>query len=104
MQLVILCREVDLKIYSVNTVFERLVHDLKIMETDGIAVNRETLKGSLFCITGDNLGAHMVGGFQESFMANYFCRYCEVDRSQGLSLDKMGIWRTFDSYKCCVQM
>lgn len=45
----------------------------------------------------------MLGGFQESFMANYFCRYCKFDRNQGPSLDKMGVQRTVDSYKCCVQ-
>lgn len=71
LQLVLLCREDDLKIHSANKVFERLVNDLKIMETEGISINGETIKGSLFCITGDNLGSH-AGWISRKFHGKLF--------------------------------
>jgi len=102
MQLILLCKESDLKSTSSNAVFERLVKDLKLLETDGITVNGETIKGSLFCIAGDNLGSHMIGGFVESFSANFFCRYCEFNRRESGSLKIRSIPRTVESYKECI--
>ena len=67
-----------------------MIHDFKILETEGVSVGGEIIKGTLLCITGDNLGSHMVGGYLESFSANYFCRYCELNRQDCQSIDEMG--------------
>ncbi|XP_039907141.1 uncharacterized protein LOC120745971 isoform X1 [Simochromis diagramma] len=83
MFLVLLCVENDFKRFRIAKVFSELLADLKSLETDGIDVDGETVKGSLYCIAGDNLGSHCIGGFTENFSCSqYFCRYCEVTRSE----------------------
>ena len=37
-------------------------------------------KGTIFCIVGDNLGSHTIGGFNESFSSNHFCRFCRISK------------------------
>lgn len=77
--LVMVCKEVDLKEFGQYKVFGKLVEDLKDLERNGILVHNEHVKGSICFITGDNLGAHGIGGFNESFSTvQYFCRYCKV--------------------------
>lgn len=98
MQLVLLCLEKDLKAFSANTIFARLVHDLKVLEEDGISFNDEIIKGTLLCICGDNLGSHMVGGFNESFSSHFFCRYCEIDRTDS-PMNVRSSQRTVESYR-----
>ncbi len=83
MFLVLLCVEDDLKSFGVAKVFSELLADLKSLETDGINVDGQTVKGGLYCIAGDNLGFHCIGGFTENFSrSQYFCRYCEITRSE----------------------
>lgn len=83
MFLVMLCIENDLKHFGIAKVFSQLLEDLKSLETDGINVDGETVKCGLFCIAGDNLGSHCIGGFTENFSSSkYFCRYCEIKRSE----------------------
>ena len=78
--LVLLCKEVDLKEFGQGKVFEKLVEDLKDLESNGILVQNEK---SVFFITGDNLGSHGIGGFLESFSnVEYFCRYCKVSAQE----------------------
>ena len=98
MQLVLLCRESDLKTFSANVVFSKLVADLKVLESSGISFDNETVKGSLLCIVGDNLGSHMIRGFQESFIVDCFCRFCEIHRNES-PINKRGSPRTVAGYK-----
>lgn len=69
--------------FGVAKIFSELLADLKSLETDGINVDGENIKGGLYCIAGDNLGSHCIGGFTENFSCSqYFCRYCEITRSE----------------------
>lgn len=73
----------DFKHFGIAKVFSELLADLKSLETDGIDVDGEPVKGCLYCIAGDNLGSHCIGGFTENFSCSqYFCRYREVTRSE----------------------
>lgn len=39
--------------------------------------------GTLYCIAGDNLGSHCIGGFTENFsFYECLCRYCLIFRNQ----------------------
>lgn len=40
----------------------------------------KTLKGTVQCVVADNLGAHSIAGFVESFSGRYVCRFCTADR------------------------
>ena len=62
----VLCIENYFKRLGTDKVFSQLLADLKSLETDGINVDGETVKGGLYCIAGDNLGSHYIGGFTEN--------------------------------------
>lgn len=67
-QLVLLCREQDLKYFGQEVVFNHLIKDLKELEECGIALkDGKVIKGTLCAIVGDNLGSHSIGGFLENF-------------------------------------
>ena len=55
---------------------------MHILSTEGVNVEYHgeiiNLKGSLSFVSCDNLGAHWIGGFQESFRAVRFCRHCMI--------------------------
>lgn len=34
------------------------------------------MRGTVFCVCADNLGAHALAGFQESFQVQHLCRFC----------------------------
>lgn len=61
-----------------------LLNDLKKFEEDGLYVPclGKIIKGTVFSVIADNLGAHSVGGFVESFSGSYMCGYCLVERSR----------------------
>lgn len=106
MQLVLLCREKDFKEFGHPKVFSELLADLKLLEENGIAMADESVvKGTLYCIAGDNLGSHCNGGFTENFSSSeYFCRYCLISPTQFQGDDPIscGPERTPESYKSAV--
>lgn len=75
MSLVLLCVENDFKRFGCAKVFSEMLEDLKDLEENGINVGGGMIKAGLFCIAGDNLGSHSIGGFTEN-----------VSRSQNLQL------------------
>ncbi|KAL0152015.1 hypothetical protein M9458_052681, partial [Cirrhinus mrigala] len=81
-QLVLLCREQDLKYFGQEVVFNLLIKDLKELEECGIALkDGKVIKGTLCAIVGDNLGSHSIGCFLENFSrSTFFCRFCDIDR------------------------
>lgn len=38
----------------------------------------KNIKGTVFCVVADNLGAHLVGGFVEYFTGHFICRFAWV--------------------------
>lgn len=82
--LVALCSTVNFKSqeYDYNHVAELIVDEISKLETEGIKIGTDILKGTLINISCDNLGANSVFGFVESFVANFFCRHCECSKSE----------------------
>ena len=74
--LAILCKA--FKKYGYTKVLEPLLKDLKCLEDDGIFVLSlgKVVKGIAFSVIADNLGAHSISGFVESFSSSHFCRFC----------------------------
>ncbi|CAN7978914.1 unnamed protein product [Ixodes persulcatus] len=62
--------------HGLDKVFEPLIEDILFLESTGIVVHGETLKGSVLFLTGDNLSCHRIGGFKCSFSHDRICRYC----------------------------
>ncbi|XP_054592203.1 uncharacterized protein [Nothobranchius furzeri] len=74
----VLCKTNDVKSYGYDKILEPLLQDLKILEEHGVYVPLlgESVKGTLFSVVADNLGAHSVAGFLQSFSVEYYCRFC----------------------------
>lgn len=72
----------DVKKYGFDSILEPIMHDLKVLECTGVVVpfSDEPVCGTIAQATGDNLGLHSLLGYVESFSANYFCRFCLVDK------------------------
>ena len=63
-------------------VFKSLVTELKKLQSQGVKFKDRILPVKVSFIIGDNLGSNQVGGFTECFSSKYFCRFCEVTRTQ----------------------
>ncbi|KAG9276958.1 hypothetical protein AMEX_G6936 [Astyanax mexicanus] len=77
-QLALLGKSAEVKMYGYEAFFEPFLRDLKSLEKDGVFVEQmgESVKGTVLTVSADNLGAHGVAGFQESFHVEKFCRFC----------------------------
>ena len=55
-----------------------LLNDLKTLEEQGVYIETlgQCLKCTVHCVAADNLGAHGLAGFKESFRGSYCCRFC----------------------------
>jgi hypothetical protein len=101
LQLVFLCRESDLNFFGQSKVFGCLMSDLQHLEEKGICFQNKTYAVRLYCVLGDNLGSHWLGGFTTNFSVNNFvCRYCLVKRNKEdkTSLCCTADLRTNDNY------
>lgn len=80
--LIALADSIDLKSESasIDNILEVIIEDFKFMET--VNINGNIIKGCLFTMSFDNLGANVCYGLVQSFRANYFCRFCECHQSE----------------------
>ncbi|KAF7656394.1 hypothetical protein LDENG_00041990 [Lucifuga dentata] len=77
-QLALLCNSNHVRQFGYAKVFGPLLTDLKILEEEGVYIETlgDCLKGTVYSVVADNLAAHGLGGFTESFRSTYFCRFC----------------------------
>ena len=98
-QLLMLIKDSVLKCVEPAKVFAPFISEMKELFNDGYNLGFEAnIKGSLLCILGDNLGSHYIGGFNESFSSNYFCRFCLLTRQEFLSGNNNAVLRTCQNY------
>ncbi|XP_078020836.1 uncharacterized protein LOC144459906 [Epinephelus lanceolatus] len=59
-------------------VLQPLINDLKLLEQNGVYLEQlgASVKGTVLYVAADNLGAHSLAGFLESFTVDKFCRFC----------------------------
>ncbi|XP_034244247.1 uncharacterized protein LOC117646955 [Thrips palmi] len=68
------------------------------IEVDGVAY-----PVCLIVVMGDNLGQHQIGGYIQSFSANYFCRNCPISKQEfQQNPDTCKPFRTVQDYEACV--
>lgn len=77
----VLCKEQDLGYFGPQKVLLPLIHDLKILESEGIQLSdgNKTISGTVALLVGDNLGIHHLSGFSECFSggpSHRICRFC----------------------------
>nr|XP_020445017.1 uncharacterized protein LOC109953925 [Monopterus albus] len=82
--LAVLCKSDDLKRYGYDDVLHPLIQDLKVLEQDGLFVPLlgKSVKGTVQVVVADNLSAHSIAGFNESFTAGNICRFCTATRTE----------------------
>ena len=82
--LAILCKAEHTKQFGFQRVLEPLLTDIQSLEKDGlfVPVLGKAIKGTVVSVVADNLGAHSVAGFVESFAGSYVCRFCVGERSK----------------------
>ncbi|KAK3915709.1 Cell death activator CIDE-3 [Frankliniella fusca] len=92
-QLVMLVNEDTLKEFNYQQVFQPLLDDLATLHNEGINLvwedgTNKNFKGALVGISSDNLEAHGLGGFNQSFSSSdFYCRYCYARRAQRITGD-----------------
>lgn len=82
-QLALLCKDSSVEKHGYQEVLRPLIQDLVTLEEHGVYVEQlaESVKGTVLYVSADNLGAHSLAGFQESFAADHFCRFCLCHRN-----------------------
>nr|XP_055065480.1 uncharacterized protein LOC129447733 isoform X2 [Misgurnus anguillicaudatus]XP_055065481.1 uncharacterized protein LOC129447733 isoform X2 [Misgurnus anguillicaudatus] len=82
--LAVLCKSDDLRKFGFQEVLNPLLKDLVILEEHGVFISQlnECIKGTVSCVVADNLGAHGLAGFVESFSGEYFCRFCTAKKTE----------------------
>ncbi|CAC5384745.1 unnamed protein product [Mytilus coruscus] len=83
-QLVALCHSTTLKQNGFEKILDPLINDLQFLETNGITVSKHNIDhhfyGTVSVVIADNLGAHGIGGYMESFTTLGNCRFCFIDK------------------------
>lgn len=82
--LAVLCKSNDVKEYGFSKILEPLLQDLAHLEEVGIFIPSvgNFVKGTVHVVIADNLGAHSIAGYVESFSSEYYCRFCTGKRSE----------------------
>ncbi|XP_070410625.1 uncharacterized protein [Nothobranchius furzeri] len=85
----VLCKSNDVKTYGYKKILEPLLHDLLTLEEHGVYVSKlgTFVKGTVHSVIADNLGAHALAGFIESFSGHYICRFCTAQKEEIQSTD-----------------
>lgn len=83
-QLACLGKTVDVRQFGYDAFLYPLIKDLGFLEKIGVYIEAldTFVKGTVFCVCADNLGAHSLAGFQEAFNVEKFCRFCCISRDQ----------------------
>ncbi len=95
--------------YSYYPILQNVVSLLQQLESEqGVVVKvngkEEIIHAILILFSADNLGAHSLFGFMESFNATYFCRYCKCTQMEIQTTHRLAFFerRTRAEYDLCV--
>lgn len=83
-QLAVLCKVNTVKEKGYHEVLRPLIEDLASLEENGVYVEKlgASIKGTVLYVAADNLAAHALAGFQESFIVERMCRFCMATREE----------------------
>lgn len=101
LQLLFLCTEQDFKYFGQEKLFSRMLSDIKELEHNGLVTSSgHIVRAMVFCIIGDNLGSHCIGGYTENFStSSHCCRFCLVPRKEIGNVTVRFPVRTVKNYK-----
>lgn len=83
-QLALLCKTSGIKDHGYGETLRPLLQDLVSLEQHGVYVEQlgVSVKGTVLFVAADNLAAHSLGGFFESFTVSQMCRFCMAKREE----------------------
>lgn len=83
-QLALLCKVSNIKECGYEEVLRPLIHDLVSLEQQGVYIEQlgASIRGTVLFVAADNLAAHSLGGFFESFTVSQMCRFCMAKREE----------------------
>ena len=84
--LLAIAKSTTIKSNGIDSILQPFIEDLKTLSSSGVKVvfsgKEEIWKGTLVAFVADNLAAHEIGGFKESFsFARRFCHSCMANVS-----------------------
>ena len=84
--LLALAKSTTIKNNGIDSILKPFIDDLKVLSSSGIKLTTEgkveVWKGTLVAFVADNLAAHEIGGFKQSFsFAHRFCRSCMATKA-----------------------
>lgn len=74
-----LCKDKYRKQFGYQALFRNIISELNSFKDDPILARGIAFVPRLLVICGDNLSAHALGGFQQSFNSGKICRLCMMD-------------------------
>lgn len=83
--LVALIKSTDLKQRDdgYDLIANQITNEMELLQKRGVNIDSKlNIKGGLVNISYDNLGGNGLLGFVECFVANYYCRICEMSRQE----------------------
>jgi len=100
--LVALSYNANIKKFGINPVLEVIVNDIKILEKQGIFIEalNTYVKGTLICLSCDNLAGTMLLGMNESFNSHHYCKICIMhkEHAQKACVEDLNLLRTTESF------
>lgn len=95
----------DRKEYGNKKIFQKLINEFVFLENNGIEITinnqHKRVYFKLVLVVGDNLGMNSILGFEESFNAHYFCRFCRMSKEETKTqcIQNSSIVRTNANYR-----
>lgn len=73
-----------MKTFGYEKILDPLLNELVTLEEHGVFISKlgTFIKGTVHSVIADNLGAHSLAGFIESFSGQYICRFCTAQKVQ----------------------
>lgn len=71
-----------MKSHGYENILKPLLQDHVTLESRGLFIAHlgEFVKGTIQCVIADNLAAHGISGYIESFSGRYICRFCDAKK------------------------
>lgn len=94
----------DRRTFGNRAIFQPIINKLNYLSRTGVIVQNKLFQGvvkfHVISITGDNLGLNGILGFVESFIGNYCCRICSVEKKElaGMHTLNRTLLRNVESY------
>ena len=100
----------DQKEFKNSKCFRKILEEIKYLFSEGININVDGKNHQVYFVVigilGDNLGMYCLFGLHESFVSDFYCRFCLASKYDAyeLSKEKPELLRTLQNYKKDVEL